>query len=33
MKWMKLDEIKKLRLGFEQEKIIPKLEKFLRNEE
>ncbi|TAL56942.1 MAG: NUDIX domain-containing protein [Bacteroidetes bacterium] len=31
MKWMKLDEIKKLQLGFEQEKIIPKLEEFLRD--
>ena len=30
MRWMKLEEIKKLQLGFEQEKIIPELEKFLR---
>ena len=30
MRWLKLDEIKKLQLGFEQEKIIPKLEEFLR---
>lgn len=29
MKWMRLDDIKKIKLGFEQEKIIPKLEKFL----
>jgi len=29
MKWMQLEEIKKLQLGFEQEKIIPKLEEFL----
>lgn len=33
MKWMMLDEIKKLPLGFEQEKIIPKLEGFLRPQE
>ncbi len=29
MKWMKLEEIKSLQLGFEQEKIIPEIEKFL----
>jgi len=30
MKWMKLDEIKKIQLGFEQENIIAKLEKYLK---
>lgn len=29
MRWMKLEEVKNLQLGFEQEKIIPELEKFL----
>lgn len=33
MQWMKIDEIKKLQLGFEQEKIIPKLEGFLQAQE
>lgn len=30
MKWVKLSEIKTIQLGFEQEKIIPKLEGFLK---
>lgn len=30
MKWMKINEIKKIELGFEQKIIIPKLEEFLR---
>jgi mutator protein MutT len=29
MKWVKLLEIKNMKLGFEQEKIIPRLEEFL----
>ncbi len=30
MKWMRLEEIKNIQLGFEQDKIIPKLEEFLK---
>ncbi|MBU6142051.1 NUDIX domain-containing protein [Patescibacteria group bacterium] len=30
MKWMKIDEIKKIPLGFEQGEILPKLEIFLK---
>jgi 8-oxo-dGTP diphosphatase len=29
MKWMNLNEIKNIQLGFEQEKILPPLEKYL----
>ncbi len=31
MQWMNLNQIKKIKLGFEQEKIIPELEKFLKS--